>query len=212
MLNSDNPRGRLAALTVVSATATLLLGACGGGTSSDAPSNPPSGAPAASTGAGASPTGTAARPSSPPNQKVSLTDAGAKAEKKVPGGTLISIETEHDGAVWEVQVAAENGVEHEFDVDATSGAVTSSTVKHEDAADEAKHRARVKAADVGYRRAARLLRSAVPGGRLVELNLDDYRGSTVWEGDLRDAKGVKHAVKIDAKTGEVVAKHGDHDD
>jgi uncharacterized membrane protein YkoI len=49
------------------------------------------------------------------------------------------------------------------------------------------------------------MRSQVDGGTVVELNLDDHNGRTVWEADVNDASGAKHEVTIDASTGDPVS-------
>ena len=134
-----------------------------------------------------------------------LLRAGATAERTVKNSTLISIETEAGGSRWEVQVVTADGVEHEMDV-SRDGAkvVTGPTTKHEDPSDEAKHRNRVEAAKIDYRHAAERATGAVKDGRVAELNLDTYRGTTVWEADVIGRSGTKHSVKIDARTGRVI--------
>lgn len=173
-------------------TAVLALGACGGGNENGSAPSAPSGG-AASTAPSAARTGSAA----------ALKHAGATAEKRVDGGTLVSIERESGGAVWETQVVAPDGKEHELDVAASGGTVRSAHVKKESAAKRAEHRKRVAAAKVGYATAADTMSGAVPGGSVTELNLDDRRGTTVWEGDVRTG-GAKHEVKLDAASGAVL--------
>ncbi|MEV0898247.1 PepSY domain-containing protein [Actinoplanes sp. NPDC049802] len=74
----------------------------------------PSGAP--------SPAGSSTAPA---GGDVTADEARAIALRAVPGGTVESVEqeTEHGRLVWEVDVLA-GGVEHDLDVDATTGEVT----------------------------------------------------------------------------------------
>ncbi|MFC7107530.1 PepSY domain-containing protein [Nonomuraea rubra] len=131
-----------------------------------------------------------------------LKQAAQAALGAVPGSTLVSIETEENGRLWEVQVVGEDGTEHQLDVE--SGKVVSGpTTEQEDNADKAKHRARVSAAELDYAQAADKIAAAVPEGRITELNLDTEQGKTVWEADVIGADGTKHEVAVDAATGSV---------
>ncbi|GAA2623133.1 hypothetical protein GCM10010411_69030 [Actinomadura fulvescens] len=131
-----------------------------------------------------------------------LDRAAVTALKAVPGGSLTSIETEGPG--WEVQVVTPDGTERELMVTADGGRVTRNEAKQEDKADKDKHRKRIQAAKLDYRAAASKMLSAVPNSSITELNLDTYRGTTVWEGDLEDSNNAKHEVKIDAASGKVL--------
>ncbi|MGO2683398.1 PepSY domain-containing protein [Microbacterium sp.] len=51
--------------------------------------------------------------------------------------------------------------------------------------------------------AAEAMSDAVPDGTIIELNLDDEAGPTVWEGDVIEGSGAKHEVQIDAADGSV---------
>lgn len=190
-------RNSLVAAVAVTAGAVLVLGGCGGGggTAASTPAGSPASGPASGT-----PSAAEMRPG------VTLEDAGATAEKRVAGGTLVSIEREDGDAVWETQVVATDGTEHEIDVATSGGKVTSARVKKESAAKRAEHRTRVVAAKLTYAAAAAKMRAAVPNGAITELNLDDHRGTTVWEGDVR-AGDVKHEVKLNAASGAVVTKN-----
>ncbi|MEV0391195.1 PepSY domain-containing protein [Nonomuraea sp. NPDC050643] len=136
-----------------------------------------------------------------------LKQAAQAALAAVPGSTLISIETEEDGRLWEVQVVGEGGTEHQLDV--RSGKVVSGpTTEGEDAEDKAEHRARVAAAKLDYAAAADKILAAVPEGRITELNLDGEAGRTVWESDVVTPDGVKHEIAVDAATGAIVRNNG----
>ena len=127
---------------------------------------------------------------------------------------MTSIETKRGGTRWNAQVVTPDGFEHELRIDGDGGSVLRGPTKEDDdAADRAEHKARVKAAKLDYATAAEKVVAAVPGARIVELNLDDRRGRTVWEADLVGPDGTKHEVKLDAASGAVVSKiTGTHDD
>lgn len=190
-------------LLVLSMATALLVGACGGGEDASSPSSPERTAqtpPAPASPAPASPTATSAgTATAAPGD---LDAAGAAALKAVPDSTLISIETEGNG--WEVQTVTSDGTEHELLVSADGSSIIRNDTKQEDAEDKAKHQERVKAAKLDYRQAAQKMRSAVPNAQITELNLDTWRGTTVWEGDMYTSDGTKHSVKIDAASGEVL--------
>ncbi|WP_344473776.1 PepSY domain-containing protein [Nonomuraea monospora] len=131
-----------------------------------------------------------------------LKQAAQAALGAVPGSTLVSIETEENGRLWEVQVVGKDGTEHQLDVE-SGKVVAGPTTEQEDADDKAKHRARVSAAKLDYAQAADKIVAAVPEGRVTELNLDTEQGKTVWEADVVGADGVKHEVAVDAATGAV---------
>ncbi|MFD0477642.1 PepSY domain-containing protein [Nonomuraea thailandensis] len=150
------------------------------------------------------PTATTAPPGSPTSSPGAgdLKQAAKAALGAVPGSTLVSIETEENGRLWEVQVVGEDGTEHQMDVEAGK-VVSGPTTEQEDADDKAKHRARVSASKVDYAQAADKIAAAVPEGRITELNLDMKQGRTVWEADVIAPDGAKHEVAVDAATGAV---------
>ncbi|MFI6521330.1 PepSY domain-containing protein [Spirillospora sp. NPDC050679] len=183
----------------VACAAVVALGACGDADSASSASASPS----AATGTGAATSPSASSASAQPDQ-ASLERAAKAALAKVPGSTVISIETEDDGSRWEVQTVTGDGTEHEVTVGAADGEVVSDTPKKEGAADKAKHRDRVKAAKVDYKAAADKILQIAGGGRITELNLDGHQGRTVWEADVRTGGG-KRSIEIDAGTGDKVS-------
>ncbi|WP_165978614.1 PepSY domain-containing protein [Actinomadura darangshiensis] len=63
------------------------------------------------------------------NAKVTAPDAAATALKSVPGRvTSADFDREAGKAVWEVDVTAQNGTEHELTIDATTGKVLTKEV------------------------------------------------------------------------------------
>lgn len=220
-----SPRNRQTlrgASIAAAASAACLLAGCGGGGGSGSPStgtvsrpsSPAAGSPSPTTQTPgtASPSSTGAGANTAPSAQARLLRAGATAEHAVAYSTLISIETEAGGKQWKAQVVTGDGTEHEVRVSRSGdNVVTGPTTKHEGAQDKAQHRRRVNAAKLNYRQATHKIAAAVSGGRITELNLDTYRGTTVWEADVI-ASGTKHSVKLDAKTGKVlVDKTGEQD-
>lgn len=134
-----------------------------------------------------------------------LRQAGEAALKAVPDSTLISIESEENGRLWEVQVVAADGTEHELDVEAGTGKVIGKPrVEAEDAGDKAEHKRRVEEAKIGYLQAAEKIEAQVPGGRITELSLDGHNGKTVWKGDVVDSSRTKRFIMIDAGDGKIL--------
>ena len=132
--------------------------------------------------------------------------AGRTALAQISGSTLISIETERNGAAWEVQLVTADGTEQEMELSADgTEVVTPAVTKNEDVADKNKHLDRLKASKLNYEEAVQKILSAVPNGNITELNLDSEQGATVWEADVVDESNVKHSVQIDAASGEVLS-------
>ncbi|HEX4813499.1 MAG TPA: PepSY domain-containing protein [Nonomuraea sp.] len=149
----------------------------------------------ASTPTGGSPAPTGGRVGS-----ADLRRAAKAALAAVPGSTLISIESELSGRLWEVHVVDRDGVEHQMDVE--SGAVVRGPARESgDAEDRAELQELVRASRLGYAQAADRIAATVPEGWISELNLDRERGKAVWEADVVTPDGTKHSVTIDAMTG-----------
>jgi hypothetical protein len=173
----------------------------------------PGTAPASAPGAGSSSSAPAAGPDAgqlPADG--ALAAAVATAVAAVPGSSLLSVDQEAGGTSWEVVVAEQDGREHEVHTGADGSAVTAGpTADADDADDLAETAALLAAATVSPDDAASAMASAVPG-TLTELALDEERGATVWEGDVVDASGATHAIRVDAASGDVVAQTVDTPD
>ncbi len=221
-------RWRRFGVAAVSLAFLAIAGCGGGGTTSSGYSTrpgatttaaPTSGTPAPSmsspTTSQSSDTPSDTRSSSTASDKLDyasnpdLLRAAATAEKKVPHSTLVSIESEDGESRWEAQVVTSDGTEHEMDLSRHGTRVLSGPQVDDDDHDRAKHRQRVRASKLTYRDAALVVADTVTDGRITELNLDDYRGKTVWEADVLSGAGPKHALKIDARTGEVLVDKSD---
>ncbi|MEV6151932.1 PepSY domain-containing protein [Nonomuraea sp. NPDC052129] len=134
-----------------------------------------------------------------------LEEVGQAATKAVPGSTLVSMETEENGGLWEVQVVDDKGVEHQMDVESGTAKVVSGPRAEDDenAGDKARYLDRLKAAKLDYAQAAAKVLAAVPGGRITEINLDSHRDKIVWEVDVVPPNGSKQDMTVDATDGAV---------
>lgn len=64
---------------------------------------------------------------------------------------------------------------------------------------------------VDRNRAVEAARHEVPDATVLSAELDDERGTRVWEVDLRDARGVEFEVTVDASSGAVLSAMRDDD-
>lgn len=140
-----------------------------------------------------------------------LLAAAATAREDVGSGTVLAVEWEQDGSGHEVLVVTKDGTEHEVRTDADGTAVVGTPQQETaDADDRAEHERFVAAADLDVERAVRAL-TDLHDGAVTEIGLDDHRGAVVWEGDVVDASGTKHSVRVDAGSGDVVTDRVDTD-
>lgn len=209
---------RSAALLAGGGLVAALVAGCGGGgggsgaspgSAGSGPSTMGGGSPEATASASASPT--SAKPPKGSAGAGRLIAAGTTALNKVGHGTVTSIDAEHGGRIWEVDVVTGGGAEHEVHVSRDGSAVVSGPrTKHEDADDRAENQREVRGAKLGYRAAAKKILAA-RHGRMTELNLDEERGRVVWESDVHHG-GTKYEVTIDAASGKVIKNRPDRDD
>ncbi|MEU7485057.1 PepSY domain-containing protein [Streptomyces sp. NPDC042319] len=150
--------------------------------------------------------------------KVSQSEATAKALKAVPStATSAELDTaDRNGSlIWEVDVLGKDHKNHDVIIDAGSGKVLNQhTDRDDDAAqDAAEAQAQVKADKIGHTKATDKALKAVPG-TVTSYGLDDNdrNGSTVWEVDVLGKDHKSHDVTIDAASGKVLNQHVDQDD
>ncbi|MEU7488591.1 PepSY domain-containing protein [Streptomyces sp. NPDC042319] len=150
--------------------------------------------------------------------KVSQSEATAKALKAVPGtATSAELDTaDRNGSlIWEVDVFGKDHKNHDVTIDAGNGKILNKhTDRDDDAAqDAAEARAQVKADKIGHAEATDKALKAVPG-TVTSYSLDDNdrNGSTVWEVDVLGQDHKSHDVTIDAASGKVLNQHVDQDD
>ncbi|MER7396916.1 PepSY domain-containing protein [Streptomyces sp. NPDC000151] len=150
--------------------------------------------------------------------KISESEATAKALKAVPG-TATSAELDNADSngslIWEVDVLGKDHKNHDVTIDAGNGKVLNKhTDRDDDAAqDAAETQVQVKADKIGHDKATAKALKAVPG-TVVSYGLDDNdrNGSTVWEVDVLGKDHKSHDVTIDAASGKVLNQHVDQDD
>ena len=127
---------------------------------------------------------------------------GRAAMEAVPGGTIIELDADDEGKMWDVTVAAEDGAVQTMKIDAESAKVTSSPTPKRDG-DKEKARELVQAAKIDYAQAAEKMLGEVPGGRITMLELETADGGAVWKGEVTDEQGEKREMRVNAETGEV---------
>lgn len=196
---------RIALVAALPLVGALALAGCATDDDRDDVAAPAASAPSVSATQGSAGTGTAA-------DGKSLAAAAATAREAVGSGTVTSIEQEAGGTSWEVLVVTAGGDEQEVHVAADGERTTAGPTKETaDAEDRTENERFVGAADLSVSEAASRLTRAV-AGTVTELGLDDHAGAVVWEGDVTDASGTTHSIRIDAGSGEVVSDTVDTDD
>jgi uncharacterized membrane protein YkoI len=146
-------------------------------------------------------------PAAPPNPQMLLRAAGT-AVAKVPGSTLIFIQSQTDDTgTWKTHVVTSGGTEQQLKVGSDGYTVlVGPNPRNDSDADKAKRRDLVQAAHLDYRAAVDKILVAVPDGAITTLKLDDQNGTTMWEADVWDTNLVEHKVAINAASGELAAK------
>lgn len=201
---------RLVGLAALPLAASLALVGCASGGDGDSTSGSASGS--GGTGGTASGTASGGATAASAVSNDGLLAAVETARKAVASGTVISVEQEQNGSAFEVLLVTKDGTEHEVHTDAEGTAVTGSPrTEQSDADDTAENERFVGAADLDVSDAAAKLED-LHAGTITELGLDDHLGKVVWEGDVREASGTKHSVRIDAGSGAVVTDRVDTDD
>lgn len=195
---------RVAGIAALPLVASLALVGCSTAQSDGASSTTSSSSSSGSASGGA----TAASATS----NDALRAAVATARDAVGSGTVISVEQEQNGTAYEVLVVTDDGTEHEVHTNEAGTAVSGSPrTEASDADDRAENERFTAAADLTVDDAAGRFED-LHAGTITELGLDDHLGKVVWEGDVRDASGTKHSVRLDAGTGKVVTDEVDTDD
>ncbi|ROP64376.1 PepSY domain-containing protein [Curtobacterium sp. PhB115] len=201
---------RVAGLAALPLAAAIALAGCSAGGSSDGSGAGNGSGSSDGTTTTTAPSSTATAASAASNE--ALLAAVATARKSVGSGTVISVEQEQQGSAFEVLVVTTDGTEHEVHTDADGTSVTGTPqTETADADDRAEHERFTAAADLDVSDAVSAVED-LHAGTITELGLDDHLGKVVWEGDVRDASGTKHSVRIDAGSGDVVTDRVDTDD
>jgi uncharacterized membrane protein YkoI len=203
-------RTKIAISTIFAGSALLAAGACGSiHTQSSAVKSAPAGGAIAGL---MSPSGPPGDPSGSPDQEpgsmASLEKAGAAAMNSVKDSTVLSVQSENGGQIWEVQLAGSDGTERLLEVDASGKAVSGARVKDTGKEEKARVMGIVKDAKLTFKDAVEKVSSSVPQGKITHMSLDRYDNNLlVWDADVVTPDGTWHGVKVDAKTG-TVTKNG----
>jgi|GEM_PF-6088405 len=138
----------------------------------------------------------------------SLVTAGKTALDKVGKGTVLGLESENNGSVWEVAVVLSDGSVREVTTSGDGQDVRSGPEDdYTDQDDKAENKQLVQGAKLDYEAAAKKVLDA-HAGTITELELDDHDVGVVWEADVH-TDGPKYEVKVDAASGEVVEDEAD---
>ncbi|MGA4994653.1 PepSY domain-containing protein [Nonomuraea bangladeshensis] len=142
-------------------------------------------------------------PSEPPGGTGAGERASAAAMDAVKNSKVLSVQSNNEGRVWEVQLAGPDGTERLLEVDA-SGKVSGARVKDTGEGEKARVMGLSKDARLSFKDAAAKVSSAVPEGRITHMSLDRYGDEAlVWDADVLTSEGAWHGVKVDARTGNV---------
>lgn len=125
--------------------------------------------------------------------------AAAIALQRVPGGTVVDVDPgiENGQAVWEVLVRRPDNTGLEIYLNAATGAV----LRQE--RESLPREALGPRPAVTVQQAIATATGAVPGGRVIAIDLDSENGRTVWDVDVAGPGGRK-AITIDAATGRIL--------
>ncbi len=125
--------------------------------------------------------------------------AAAIALQRVPGGTVVDIDPGLEGgrAVWEVLVRRPDNTGSEIYLNATTGAV----LRQE--RESIPREAMGPGPAVTVQQAIQTAAAAVPGGRVIAIDLDTENGRRVWDAEFAGPGG-RIEITIDAATGRVL--------
>ena len=187
--SADTQSGAVKAAPAVPAVAGLM--------SPSEPSEPaePSGDPSGGTGQES-------------GDMASLEKASAAAMNAVKNSTLLSVQSENGGQIWEIQLAGSDGSERLLEVDASGKVISGPRVKDTGKGEKARVMGIVKDAEVSFKDAVEKVSASVRG-KITHMSLDKYNKNDllVWDIDVATPDGGWQGVKVDAKTG-TVTKNG----
>jgi uncharacterized membrane protein YkoI len=137
-------------------------------------------------------------------KQVKITEDESKdiALKEVPGTVnAVDLDDENGTTVYEVEVLAKDGTQHDVIIDATTGKVLDVEIDEEN--DSQKQAALAKQAKITEAQSKDIALKEVPG-TVNEVELDDENGTIVYDVEVIAKDGTRHDVIIDAKTGKVI--------
>ena len=137
------------------------------------------------------------------------------ALKEVSGKvTDVELEDEDGTIVYGVEIVDAQGIEHDVKVDAKTGKVLKVEADDEEetegaeendgeVSDKAEQEQLAKLAKISQEEGISIALQEVKGN-VTDVELEDEDGTIVYGVEIVDAEGLKHDVKVDAKTGKVV--------
>ncbi|WP_199706581.1 PepSY domain-containing protein [Amnibacterium setariae] len=131
------------------------------------------------------------------------------AQRDAGEGTVVEVEDESDGTEWDVRIVLADGSVRELHLAADGTVLAGPSDDTTDADEQSANRALVAAASVRLSSAHGRMLAAVPGGRVTAIELDEDGDRVAWQGDVLDADGVRHDVRIDAVNGSVLLDRAD---
>lgn len=138
-----------------------------------------------------------------PKPKVSKSQAEKTALARVKGDTVLSGEYEHESGkyIWSFDIKAGNQIKEVW-VDPNTGKVLK--ISTETPANEKKEKSEEKeSAKVTKAEAEKIALKAVPGGKVMEAELEHESGMFIWSLDVKSGKEIKE-VWIDPQSGKVM--------
>lgn len=136
---------------------------------------------------------------------------GLTSESKGVRGAIVSLDLDYEQGQWIWEVTSRDpGTDNAnpgrgFEADLAAD--TLKVLQHREVQLDADEQTEVK---IGAAEAARLSGEKSPSIRLIELSLDEDRGTPVWEATiLNTASGAETDLTIDANTGEILAQEAD---
>lgn len=139
-------------------------------------------------------------PTSPQASVIGLDRAKEIAEGRLPGGTVTKLELDKEDGRWiyEGEIRKDN-VEVDFEIDAYSGEI----IQWEQDIDDDHPNTTLSGKVIGMDKAKQIAETRLPGGKVVELELDEDDGRLIYEGEI-ETTAVEAEFEIDAITGEVI--------
>ncbi len=138
----------------------------------------------------------------------SLEKASTAVMNAVEGSTVLSVQSENGGEIWEVQLAGPDGTEQLLEVDPSGKVISGPRTKDTGEGEKARVMSIIKDAKLTFKEAMEKVSSSVPGGKITHMSLDKYSDNLlVWDVDVVTPDGTWHGIKIDAKNG-TVTKNG----
>ncbi|MEV6160123.1 PepSY domain-containing protein [Nonomuraea sp. NPDC052129] len=150
------------------------------------------------------PMSTPGGPQQEPGDMASLEKAATAATSSAEGSHVLSVQSENDGKIWEVQLAGPDGTERLLEVDASGKVVSEARSKDTGKYEKARVMGLIKDAKVTFKDALEKVSSSVSHGKITHMSLDKYNNDLlVWDVDVVSPDGTWQGLKIDAKSGTV---------